>query len=86
MVCAICNKMPCICLKESKIVDADYKNPYHPDLVIMPLIRTMNEIRLSWAQREEIAWAIQNSLREYKCLMEEHNRIYNNENQGSIEE
>ena len=46
-------------------------DPFPLSIVTMPLIRVMRQANLSWSQREEIAWAIQECLRQYKSLMDE---------------
>ena len=46
-------------------------DPFPLDRVTMPLIRVMRQANLSWAQREEIALAIQECLRQHKSLMDE---------------
>lgn len=55
-------------------MDTNCNTPFDLALVAIPLIRVMRDARLSWAQREEIAWAIQECNRQYQCLMREHER------------
>ena len=38
----------------------------------MPLVRLMKDADISWSQRKEIAWAIQESKRKHESLMLEH--------------
>ena len=47
-------------------------DPFRLDRVVMPVVLVMNHASLTWAQREACASAIQESLRKYKQLMEEH--------------
>jgi len=58
-------------------------DPFDLDTVVMPLVRIMKDAHISWAQRQEVAWAIQESIREHKSLMAENARV-SGENSGSI--
>jgi len=58
-------------------------DPYDLGVVVMPLIRIMKEMHMSWAQRTEVAWAIQEALRQHTALMDEHRRLASLEMQGS---
>ena len=48
---------------------------YDLGIVIMPLVRIIKDAYMSWAQREEVAWAIQKTLKHHKQLMDEHSRF-----------
>ena len=50
----------------------NYPDPFPLGRVVMPLVRVMERAHISWAEREEIAWAIQECLRQHKSLMDEH--------------
>jgi hypothetical protein len=50
----------------------NYPDPFPLGRVVMPLVRVMERGHLSWAELEEIAWAIQECLRQHKSLMDEH--------------
>jgi len=50
-------------------------DPYDLWVVVMPLVRIMKGMHMSWAQRTEVAWAIQESLRKHKQLIEKHSRV-----------
>ena len=55
--------------------EAEHNDPREPFalwVVAMPIIRLMREGRLSWAQREECGWALQEALRQHSSLMDEH--------------
>lgn len=50
----------------------NYPDPFPLSRVVMPLVLAMRRGHLSWAEREEIAWAIQECLCHHKSLMDEH--------------
>jgi hypothetical protein len=49
----------------------DPREPFALWAVAMPIIRLMRDGQLSWAQREECAWALQEAIRQHRSLMDE---------------
>jgi len=47
-------------------------DPYNLQIVVMPLVRVMKDAHITWASRTEVAWAIQETMRQHRLLMEEH--------------
>lgn len=54
------------------MVDIERGNRIRLNTTVMPLVRLMvKHYEFSWAQREEIAWAIQECISEYERIGEE---------------
>ncbi len=54
----------------------DCKDFINLSVVVMPLVRLLkSRSEFSWAQREEIAWALQETILEHESIHNENNRI-----------
>lgn len=65
------------------------KDSFQLNIVVMPLVRLMEmHHEFSWANREEIAWAIAETIREHEALHDECNRVKSpseSEQEGRLE-
>lgn len=51
------------------------RNPYRLDFVLMPLVKMLIEMEMSWSQREQVAQAILATMHHHKSMMDEANSL-----------
>ena len=51
------------------------RDPYRLDFVLMPLVKMLIEIEMSWSQREQVAHAMLATMHHHKSMMDEANSL-----------